>query len=512
MATDPLRPLNAPELVFGLVSPIGADLELVIDVLTSELRNVNYTADLVRISDIFSSIKETKDLLNFRSEEKRIDSHMSAGTWLREKFGRGDILSLFALAKIREIREKKTGSEKSPAERHSYIVRSIKHKDEVDAFRKIYGKGFVLISVFSPRESRIQRLAKAIAVSNSDTDSPKYREIAERLIIRDEAEEGRKLGQGVTDAFPLADFFLTSEERSNVQESIERFIKILFGYPFHTPSYDELGMFQARSSALRSADLSRQVGSCITTEDSEIIAVGCNEVPKAFGGIYPSKDGKDKRDFQVGFDSNAKIKREIISETIDRFKKAKWFKRSIEAKETRKLALSLIDGDNKSILRDAQIMNILEFGRIVHAEMNALMDAARRGNAVGGGVLYCTTFPCHMCARHIIAAGIKRVVYIEPYPKSFANELYPDEISTDGDGVSDGRVEFAPFVGVAPRRFHEFFEMPIRKNSLGDAVKWSPQDACPAFERYLGTYLELEEDVLDALPEMLSEKGVHLAH
>lgn len=56
----------------------------------------------------------------------------------------------------------------------------------------------------------------------------------------------------------------------------------------------------------------------------------------------------------------------------------------------------------------------------MHAEMFAITDAARRGLSVRDATLYCTTFPCHMCARHIIASGIRKVVYIEPYPKSMA--------------------------------------------------------------------------------------------
>ncbi|MEJ7655371.1 MAG: deaminase [Chloroflexia bacterium] len=46
----------------------------------------------------------------------------------------------------------------------------------------------------------------------------------------------------------------------------------------------------------------------------------------------------------------------------------------------------------------------------MHAEMSALLDAGRRGVPVQGATLYTTTFPCHNCARHIVGAGIDRVV------------------------------------------------------------------------------------------------------
>jgi deoxycytidylate deaminase len=79
-------------------------------------------------------------------------------------------------------------------------------------------------------------------------------------------------------------------------------------------------------------------------------------------------------------------------------------------------------------VQDSEFMDALEYGRIVHAEMGALADAARLGHMVKDGTLYCTTFPCHMCAKHIVAAGIEKVVFLEPYPKSLASDLHSDSI------------------------------------------------------------------------------------
>ena len=73
----------------------------------------------------------------------------------------------------------------------------------------------------------------------------------------------------------------------------------------------------------------------------------------------------------------------------------------------------------RSVVDDDPIIDeVTEYGRIVHAELGALAAAARSGLSVVDGTLYCTTFPCHNCAKHIVASGIVRVVYVEPYPKS----------------------------------------------------------------------------------------------
>jgi deoxycytidylate deaminase len=57
-------------------------------------------------------------------------------------------------------------------------------------------------------------------------------------------------------------------------------------------------------------------------------------------------------------------------------------------------------------LRDGRLYDLTEFGRAVHAEMEALLCCARSGVSPRFGSLFTTTFPCHNCAKHIIAAGI----------------------------------------------------------------------------------------------------------
>lgn len=65
----------------------------------------------------------------------------------------------------------------------------------------------------------------------------------------------------------------------------------------------------------------------------------------------------------------------------------------------------------------------LEVCYSVHAEQNAIVNAARLGVSLEGATLYCTHRPCVICAKLIMNAGIKRVVYKEGYPDEFAVEL-----------------------------------------------------------------------------------------
>ncbi len=64
----------------------------------------------------------------------------------------------------------------------------------------------------------------------------------------------------------------------------------------------------------------------------------------------------------------------------------------------------------------------------IHAEQNAIIQAAKMGIAIEGATLYCTHQPCVICSKMIVNAGIVRVVYQHPYPDDFAREI----LSTGG--------------------------------------------------------------------------------
>ncbi len=62
----------------------------------------------------------------------------------------------------------------------------------------------------------------------------------------------------------------------------------------------------------------------------------------------------------------------------------------------------------------------------VHAEQNAVIQAAKTGLSVEGATIYCTHQPCVICAKIIINSGIKRVVYLEGYPDEFAMRMFQE--------------------------------------------------------------------------------------
>ena len=120
------------------------------------------------------------------------------------------------------------------------------------------------------------------------------------------------------------------------------------------------------------------------------------------------------------------------------------------------------------------------------------------GQKVRGGKLFVTTYPCHSCARHIVAAGIKVVYYIEPYKKSLATKLHMDSV-TEQDQDQD-RVRFLPYDGVAPSRYLALFRMlPNSRKKDGKVIRVSPSTAKPKLEKSLEALPALEALVVKSL-------------
>jgi len=163
------------------------------------------------------------------------------------------------------------------------------------------------------------------------------------------------------------------------------------------------------------------------------------------------------------------------------------------------------------VLSDRRVSTIAEqvFGQHLGVQKdsgNPYFPSARRGVSVAGGIMYVTAFPCHLCARLIVASGIKRVVFIEPYAKSLALQLYPDSITADYEEKAGSQVSFEPFVGIAPRKYIELFTMKNRKDANGKAI---PFDRAIAFPRLVGSprsYLAAEAIAFAELEKVIQRK------
>jgi deoxycytidylate deaminase len=472
-----------PELIVGFVAPVGVRLRELIDQTATYFRQFKYDPVEIRLSTLFERCASYSPSPS-ASEDQRVSHGQKMGHQFREGVGAADAVALAALVRIREERIKQSGSPEIPRNATVYLLNQLKHPKEVRLLRKIYGSSFILIAAHASKSARLQNLIRRIAASESrgiqDDDTAKAANIL-RIDEEEPAVVGADdLGQNTRNTYPLADTFVNMQTKAG-QYEINRFIDLLFGHPFHTPRPDEVAMYIAHSTGLRSSDDSRQVGAVIVnvkrdprneTSNVDVIATGMNEVPMRGGGFYwdGSPDSPDARDqwliaFGPNDDRALTIKKEVVHELIDIAKRQEWFTKDVVETQTATLVKQLIpDG----ALKGTQFMNISEFQRQVHAEMAALIDSARRGVAVNGHTMYVTTFPCHNCAKHIIAAGLKHVVYLEPYPKSRAEMLHKEEVELEYDDntiesmKAEGvlpKVLFSPYTGIAPRQYARLFSM-----------------------------------------------------
>ena len=165
------------ELVFGFVGPTGTDLNLACELLEAELKLVRYESQVVSLSSIIANYSHIRPKGYF----DRIDKLMDAGNALRRSFNRNEIVAAMGIVELRNRRETLTGSKNDPPrdKKIAYLVRSFKRPEEVKLFRDIYGKAFTLISVYSPRTTRLQNLKVKCVSSGDKATSPE--ELAIRL-------------------------------------------------------------------------------------------------------------------------------------------------------------------------------------------------------------------------------------------------------------------------------------------------------------------------------------------
>lgn len=306
--------------------------------------------------------------------------------------------------------------------------------------------------------------------------------------------------------FHLGDVFVRGDGKEDSEKTVRRFIRAFFGDNQVSPTKTEYGLYAAAGAALRSIDLSRQVGAAVFSKEGEVVSLGCNEVPKAFGGTYWSDDGREpQRDFELGRDGNHDRKLKVLHDLIERMGEEGFLSSSLSDKGSVSDQVSFLTSVKR--IDESRMMDLIEFGRMIHAEMSALTDAARLGRAVKDSIMYVTTFLCHLCAKHIVSSGIRKVVFLEPYPKSYAEDLHSDSITLSASEASV-KVHFEPFIGISPRRYRDIFDKSKRKDEIGVAQEWNERSPVPRVEDRSATYIENEEYGMLTVAELFASRKV----
>lgn len=521
------------ELVIAVVGHVGSGTSEVAKALAALLTEAASSASSVEIevlkaTDVISAwAKNTgHDVpVYVKGQKKKLDDvkiFQDLGDKLRKQSGdHAAVAKGFAIQirKTRAERQAQDATVDSPiipdGKPRAYILDSIRHPAEVELLRHIYQDAFVLIGVVCEETTRLNRVTEKYA------DAGRANALA---FMKRDAKALEKYGQRVSDAFHLADFFVdntadrhkadgTPNADWDVSEKLSRLVKILRHSEIVRPELNETAMAHAHSAGMRSACLSRQVGAALTDRSGNVLSTGCNEVPRAGGGVYGDAFDTDHAEdhrcayrkvkgHELPFCSNTLVQNEIINELIDDIGTLK----------------PVTDDDRQALaqlFRTGRIGSLIEFSRAVHAEMDAIISAARTGASTVGARLFVTTFPCHYCARHIVSAGIDEVQFIEPYPKSQALELHADSIAVTAHewrvpslqpllqrgenqqgSLPAAKVLFRPFTGVAPRLYKRAFgkDRELKNSATGILEVGKPEWGTPWHLRRV-SYAQLESDL-----------------
>lgn len=510
---------ESQEIVIAFAGPIGCGIKSVINSTSRNLKKIGYSrVEVVKISKFLEDLVQTDQSLTIQQEIGWSDQYyryrrlQEAGKEVRRRSGNKHILAEYAVERIVLLREKVqdnlTAENSSPvqsqSERVAYLIDQVKRPEEVELLRALYRNLFYLVGVTKPYAQRT-RMLEDEGVDETETV---------RLMEIDRNEEGNH-GQKLEKTLHLADFFVRNDVTMDQRDAIDRFVKLIHGDKSQTPDRIELGMYAAYAAGLRSACLSRQVGASIASPSGDILSTGCNDVPAPGGGLYTSRSGKP--DFRCVHKEGKKCfndfyKRELQAEIgrsiSDVLKTQLGDEAPVELSSQRMQAVL------NAIYGETRLGSLIEFSRSVHAEMDAITSLARAGGpSLREATLYTTTFPCHSCARHIVAAGIREVYYIEPYEKSMAQQLHDDSIvfefpplsikdqednSTLAD--SENKVRFLHFEGVAPRLFAELFRADGRKDKVsGQFIPIQASDPSKILPEYLDNYRDFERAAVQHL-------------
>ncbi|MFQ1743261.1 anti-phage dCTP deaminase [Aeromonas veronii] len=487
------------ELIIGLCGTIGSGLHALRTSIESRLSLHNYVVRHIHISALmkeYFSADYSKFEKNIELDSyNRYKGLQDLGNHLREKYN-SHILAEAAITKISFYRERDNKDPSPTPERVAYIVDQLKHPSELELFRLIYQHNFYLFGVIRTESERKRNLRdEGIPAKHID-----------ELFHRDRKFDDPN-GQQTEKTLRDADFFIKNNQShvAELDKKIGRYVDLIHGVNGITPTMDEKGMFSAYSASMQSACLSRQVGAAILDEDGNMIVTGRNDVPKFGGGLYSSEDGEqDYRCIHKGAKCYNDFHKEKMRKKIFSITK-KFFgeENEIYTPEDLEILKKYTNKDHieklvDSIYNDSPINALIEYSRAIHAEMDAITSLARlHGANSKEKIIYTTTYPCHNCARHIVAAGIKKAIYIEPYEKSLALDLHDDAIC-DANSKSPNKVVFEQFEGVSPRRYTTLFlSKTDRKNVNGNVIKVSVRYGTHTDNQFKDSFIDYETKVFE---------------
>ena len=370
------------------------------------------------------------------------------------------------------------------------VIDSIRNSLEALYLKERYA-GFYLIAVHDNQNRELhlrEKIKNLISEENEEPDPELINRLYERIKDLSDAEadnkdyeKGRFYSPNVAQCIADAEIHVVNnsplDEKApdfyTLEEQWMKYASLILHPGLITPSAEERCMVVAYSAKFNSGCLSRQVGAVITNQYHSIRTIGWNDVP--YGQVPCSlRDLNDLMDQSLPEKKNLKytysdFERGNIA-TYDNGTKN--FKQKIRSDYA---DLNKDNQDNLKGLPFSYCFKTLEnrysgnnnqvYTRSLHAEENAMLQMVKYGGEpLRNGIIYVTASPCELCSKKLYQIGIRKIVYIDPYPGISKEHII---------GCGYKRPELKPFQGAYGRAYYKLFqpfmsykdELEIRINS-----------------------------------------------
>lgn len=423
---------------------IHNELNLSSSTITPEIFNKLFTEDLVQISNKIKetlcekSYKNYTDIFQLFGDNIRLYGDIKLNELMK------NAKNIYSISKcINQIIKKIRAYNESLKKPTLIVIDAIRNSLESMYFKERYS-AFYLFAINSNDDDIEDRLHQKSNMTRIDIRKQSNKEHQEKSLNSLE----NFVSQNIQDCISSSDIFIVNNGKYNSDNFLElygqiiKYISLIMHPGLITPSLDEKMMQIAYTAKLNSGCLSRQVGASITNKFGSLKAIGWNSVAEGQTPcllrnvnelIYKTKSSafsiyEKSKDFG-NFIKNVKL--------IDDSKGL-----------NQSFCFKAIYTDNNTKEKGNQVHT-----RSLHAEENAFMQLAKYGSeGIKEGVLYSTASPCELCSKKAYQLGIKRVVFIDPYPgiarkQILMSGLYPPKIDL--------------FKGAIGRAYHKLYEQII---------------------------------------------------
>jgi deoxycytidylate deaminase/dephospho-CoA kinase len=321
------------------------------------------------------------------------------------------------------------------------VVDAIRNPYEAFFLKRRYAN-FYLVSINTSNTERLRSLREYRGLTDEEIKILDNKEYPEKL-----SGTNKFVAQNIQACIEVSDIHIHNSKNSqythnDLVSQLAWYVTLMMHPGLVMPTSIENCMQMAYSAKQSSGCISRQVGAVVTDDTYSVKAVGWNSTPQ---GQIPCLlrsaedliEGRNKSDF-----SEYELKNPI-------------FREALTSKYSNLIATNKSSNRNlsfcfKSIQNEIEGEKNQVHTRALHAEENAFMQIAKHGGQkLSGGILFTTASPCELCAKKAYQLGVKKIVYIDPYPG----------IATDHI-LSSGKIkpELELFRGAVGRAFYQLYQ------------------------------------------------------